>query len=72
PYAPIIQQIRHLHQGDWNVSFKHTLREGNECVDWLAKTGASCNDILKIWNSYPPQLSLVLMADVMGVARPRA
>ncbi|MCI43485.1 hypothetical protein A2U01_0064722, partial [Trifolium medium] len=35
-------------------------------------TGASCDDTLKIWNSYPPQLILVLMTDVVGVARPRA
>ncbi|PNX73497.1 ribonuclease H [Trifolium pratense] len=71
PYAPLIQQIRHLHRVDWNVSFHRTLREGNECADWLAKTGASSNDTLKIWNSCPPQLSLVLLADIVGVARRR-
>ncbi|GAU24906.1 hypothetical protein TSUD_116310 [Trifolium subterraneum] len=71
PYTTLIQQIRHLHQWDCNVSFQHTLREGNERVDWLAKTGASSNDTLKILNSCPPRLSLALLVDVVGVAPPR-
>jgi hypothetical protein len=25
PYAPLIQQIRHLHRGNLNISFRHTL-----------------------------------------------
>jgi hypothetical protein len=37
----------------------------------LQKTGASSNNTLKIWNSYPPQLNLVLMADVIDVACPK-
>jgi hypothetical protein len=40
-----------------------------KCVDLLTKTEASSNDTLKIWNSYPPQLSLMLLVDVVGVVR---
>ncbi|PNX81354.1 ribonuclease H, partial [Trifolium pratense] len=51
------------------IAFHHTLREGNECADWLAKKGATSDVSLKIWHSYPPQLSNVLIADASGVAR---
>jgi hypothetical protein len=70
PYTPFIQQISHLHQRYWNVSFQHILREGNECANWLTKTEVSSNNTLKIWNNCPPRLNLVLMIYVVGVARP--
>jgi hypothetical protein len=69
PYAPLIQQIRHIRLGDWNVSFQRTFIEDNECFDWLAKTRASSNNTLKILNSCPPQLGLVLLVDIAGVVR---
>ena len=31
-----------------------TLRQGNECADWLVKHGASSSDALKSWSFCPP------------------
>ncbi|CAJ2671539.1 unnamed protein product [Trifolium pratense] len=72
PYAPLIKKIRQFQNMDWTIAFHHTLREGNECADWLAKKGATSDVSLKIWHSCPPQLSNVLIADASGVARLRA
>lgn len=72
PYAPLVDHIRNFSTFSWKLSFKHTFREGNVCADWLAKHGASSDQALHIWNSCPPQLSSVLLADAMGVPRIRA
>jgi len=48
PHANLLSLIRKLFSLRWAVSFNHTLREGNECVDWLAKFGATNVDSLKI------------------------
>lgn len=41
PHASIMGNIHIVIAEDWNVELRHTLREGNSCADWLAKTGAS-------------------------------
>ncbi|KAJ1430717.1 Ribonuclease H domain [Sesbania bispinosa] len=38
-YSSILEGIARLVHQEWNVTFKHILREGNSCADWLAKLG---------------------------------
>jgi len=71
PYGTLLSLIRKLISLPWSVTFNHTLREGNECADWLTKFGANSADTLKMWTSPPPQLNLILLADVSGVSRNR-
>jgi ribonuclease HI len=39
PRAIVLGQIRIFKTRNWSLSFACTLREGNECADWLAKHG---------------------------------
>ncbi|KAJ1424746.1 Ribonuclease H domain [Sesbania bispinosa] len=39
-YATLLREIQALLDKDWSVSLKHSLREGNQCADYLAKQGA--------------------------------
>lgn len=71
PYAPMINQIVQLQHRDWIVHFQHTLRQGNECADWLAKHGASSSNALKSWIFCPPHLYHSLLDDALGVTRLR-
>lgn len=63
-----IQQMLSL---DWQVVLQHTLREGNQCADFLAKLGSSSNDPMVILHDAPPGMDQLLLADAMGVAFPR-
>jgi len=67
PHANLLSFIRKLSSLPLTVSFNHTLREGNECADWLAKFGAMNVDSLKIWMSPPPQLNISLFADASRI-----
>jgi len=40
-YAKLIQDIKDLLNLNWQASINHTLRERNNCADFLGKTGAS-------------------------------
>jgi len=71
PHAPLISQTVQLQHRYWIVHFQHTLRQGNECADWLAKHGASSSDALKSWIFCPPQLHHYLLDDALGVAHLR-
>lgn len=54
-YVVFIQDIKELlHQS--NVTVCHTLREGNQCADFLAKLGASSDVDLLIHDSPPDGL----------------
>ena len=69
PHAPLISQIVQLQHREWIVNFHHTLRQGNEYADWLARHGASSSDALKSWIFCPPQLHHhFLLDDALGVA----
>jgi len=37
PYATMLKHIKEFLSFDWCMSFTHTVREGNSCVDRLAK-----------------------------------
>ncbi|KAG5088119.1 hypothetical protein JHK86_000731 [Glycine max] len=67
PYNALISLIRNCINQPWNVTFMHTLREGNACADWLAKHGATHEDNLTIWHACSPQLDTLVLADRIGV-----
>lgn len=70
-YVVLVQDICDSLQREWIVVLRHTLRQGNQCADYMAKLGASEYDRLRI-HAYPPQdLSCLLLADSTGVAFPR-
>lgn len=71
PHATLVNHIRGIIALDWRVSFQHTLREGNECADWLAKTGASSTQTLVHWDFCLATLAPTLLADAMAVFRLR-
>lgn len=70
-YAKVVQQLREFLRRDWDVVIKHTLREGNQCDDYLAKLGAANNDALRIHAAPPLGINYLLLADEAGVAFPR-
>jgi hypothetical protein len=71
PHATILSLIIKLYVLPSLVSFSHTLREGNEYADWLAKYGSGSIDTLKIWTSPPPHLDSILFANSTEVFRHR-
>lgn len=52
---------------DWEVHLNHTLREGNQCVDYLAKMGARGISSLVLLEKAPTGMDSMLLADAMGV-----
>ncbi|KAF7828673.1 ribonuclease H [Senna tora] len=50
---------------EWKV--QHKWREGNNCVDFLANLGASCNAPRLILNHPPSGLENLLRADALGI-----
>lgn len=71
PHANLINSIKRLTTRDWTLVFTHTLRKGNECADWFAKTGASSDVDFLLWDFCPQQLHSVMLADAIGVHRLR-
>ncbi|XP_024626760.1 uncharacterized protein [Medicago truncatula] len=66
-YENLIMAIKQLLRRDWMVSLRHTLREGNTAVDFLAKKGALSDSSLVILNEAPPDIASVFLADAIGV-----
>jgi ribonuclease HI len=64
-YAVLIQSIKDI-LSQSIVILCHTLREDNQCADFLAKLGASSNDNLKIHTSPPDDLLNLLHVDASG------
>ncbi|PNY05589.1 ribonuclease H [Trifolium pratense] len=64
-YAVLIQNIKEIIQ-QGNITICHTLREGNQCADYLAKLGASSNDALLTHDSPPDGLRNLLNIDAAG------
>ena len=65
-YALLIQDIKDLiEQG--NVSVIHTLRERNQCVDFMAKLGAFSNLELLPQDSPPSDLLSLLESDAARI-----
>ena len=64
-YVVLIHEIKTL-LSQANVSLRHTLREGNQCADFLAKLGASSDEILLVHPHPPDDLRLLLRIDASG------
>jgi len=62
----LIQNIKDLLNLDWKASLNHTLREGNSCADFLAKTGASSTSEYVVYIPPPTGLSDLLDSDSAG------
>ena len=60
--------IRGMIRRNWEFQLHHTLREGNQCADWLAKLGARGADSLAVLSSPPTELNNFLLVDAMGVS----
>jgi ribonuclease HI len=61
-YAVLVQDIKKLITQS-NVTPCHTLREGNHCIDFLAKLGASSDADLLIHATPPDDILNVLRSD---------
>lgn len=66
-YAVLVQEIRICLQMDWTAVIRHTLREGNQCPDFMAKLGASNDDEYVIHEDPPQGIACLLNADRAGV-----
>ena len=64
-YAVLIHEIKTL-LSQANVSLHHTLREGNQCADFLAKLGASSDDFMLLHPHPPDDLRPLLRIDASG------
>ncbi|CAJ2644087.1 unnamed protein product [Trifolium pratense] len=71
-YAAVIANIQDLLKLHWEVSFYHTLREGNACADFFAKLGSTNDSKLTMWEALPNDLKDLLLFDALWVAYPRA
>jgi len=64
-YVVLIQDIKDL-LATRNFSIQHTLRDGNQCADFMAKLGASANAEFTIHTFPPEDLLPLLRTDAMG------
>jgi len=64
-HAVLIQDIKDK-LSELNCSLHHTLREGNQCVDYFAKFGASSDASLSLHTSPPDDLRPLLRNDAYG------
>ena len=68
----LMRRIRNLLTLDWHVQFRHTWREGNCCVDWLATFSLSLDSFDVTRLEYPPsELHRFLFDDISGTCFPR-
>ncbi|GAU33795.1 hypothetical protein TSUD_221330 [Trifolium subterraneum] len=64
-YVVLIQDIKELISQS-NITLCHTFRDGNQCVDFLAKLGASSDADLIIHASPPDDIFDLLKSDSFG------
>ena len=64
-YAVLIQDVKDLIE-EYTVTICHTLREGNQCGNFLAKLGASSDNELLLHASPPEALLPLLQMDAAG------
>ncbi|XP_039686543.1 uncharacterized protein [Medicago truncatula] len=65
-YAVLIQNIKDI-MVSRNFNLHHSLREGNQCADFMAKLGASSDVELTLHSSPPEDLLPLLRTDELGV-----
>lgn len=67
-FASLVWDIKDLLNRPWTVVLQHTLREGNACVDFLAKNEANQSEDIVVTEDPLEGLGLFLLADVLGVS----
>lgn len=72
PLSTIITSIRQLLRRNWVAPLQHTYREGNQCVDWLAKRGSSSDVSFMISDVCPSQFSACLLVDSICIHTDRS
>jgi len=70
-YAMLVQDMKDI-IAVRNFSIHHTLREGNQCVNYMAKLGATSHIDFYAHSSPPHALLDMLRNDAMGTYFPRA
>jgi hypothetical protein len=70
-YAVLIQNIKDMLAAN-NFSVHHTLREGNQAADFMAKLGSTMTDDLVTFMTPPEGILMLLLSDATGVLFPRA
>jgi len=63
-YAVLIQDIKDLLKQGGNVMVNHTLREGNQCEDFLGKLGVRTNVEFLCHESPPTNLKNLLQSNM--------
>nr|KYP76853.1 hypothetical protein KK1_021114 [Cajanus cajan] len=66
-YAVLVTEIKDLLGREWRMSLVHSLREGNQCADFLSKWGPNCRNELVIIDDIPVGLQPLLQADSSGI-----
>lgn len=69
--STLMLECYHLVDSLPNLSFCHTLREGNRAADFLANLGHSSSLGVTVFDSPPTGISNILNGDRMGIAFPR-
>lgn len=64
PYLHIVQDVKHMLNSELCRQLAHTYREGNMVADCLAKIGTKQEQNMVTWSSLPPDVSLLLLADL--------
>ena len=67
----LVNSIRNLMQNNWKVEIHHIYRKASCCAENAAKHGLNCTVGFHIFPAIPPLMSLLYLADVIGLVRPR-
>ncbi|KHN35461.1 Putative ribonuclease H protein, partial [Glycine soja] len=63
PYTSLIHRIINFKTRQWNLTFQHIYREGNQCPDFLANQGFSSQASFHPLETIPSLLKPLLLAD---------
>lgn len=67
----MVKRIKRLLAEDWTVRVTHVYREAHTVADGLVRMGCGLVYRLVTMHHPPPQVSQLLLADVVGVVTPR-
>ncbi|KAJ1405483.1 Reverse transcriptase-like [Sesbania bispinosa] len=67
-HASIIYEVKVMLTRDWNVELVHTLREGNQAANLLAKKGISDGNPFIMLQDPPEDMRDCLSADSLGIS----
>ncbi|KAK7291983.1 hypothetical protein RIF29_07579 [Crotalaria pallida] len=70
-YNSLISHINMWRRKAWNINFSHTMREGNECADFLANFSLHLNEETHIFDQPLDGIRSLLSLDYAGIALPR-